>query len=643
MREYLLQMREYLLQIWSCIWSNASDIEAIISIGCALFSCVIWLTIKIQNRSVNRYLRKWLTKDAMHSLRYYIATTGQQIDPCENEEIGETNECKITKKLVPFFIKEVFKNKVQNQYFAILGDSGMGKTTFMIQLFKSYKRKFLKKYRIEFLPLSYQICLSEINNIKKPESTILLLDGLDENPDALENYDMFMEELLKATQGFYKVVITCRTQFFPNKQSEPYEVGYIRIPFNMNNKKNRFYKIYVSPFEEKDIMHFLRKKYPFLINAEKRKRAWRVISKSPYLMVRPMLLSYIDDLIQGDNEYRHIYQIYEQLTGNWMRRENIPYLKLCEFTRITARHMYENNSNHIKKDEISAICKRYEVNLREIEAKSRSLLNRNGIGDYKFAHKSIYEYFLAKEAMENVEFREIMDFSKLNMAELFFREMSDVYIDEELLENTISGDFTAMALINKDFSQKRIENAVFRMAQIQNCNFSNCNLRAADVTGCTFSHCDLSKARLDGVEQVGISFINCEMTGLRFAGATCNKVRFNKCSLPLAVFSKSVCEDMDYNACNMQGAHFENSIVIRGTFMDTDLRGANLKEVSINQSSFIRSNFAFSKLSGAIINRNCIFNSVIWAPIAFDNIQAPKDVLEEITVANLLANVLINK
>ncbi|MEZ4847960.1 MAG: formylglycine-generating enzyme family protein [Bacteroidia bacterium] len=55
--------------------------------------------------------------------------------------------------------------------------------------------------------------------------------------------------------------------------------------------------------------------------------------------------------------------------------------------------------------------------------KSRSLLNRDAEGNYKFSHKSILEYFLAKEAYDNPDFYDQMEFAGMDQALQFFSEM----------------------------------------------------------------------------------------------------------------------------------------------------------------------------------------------------------------------------
>jgi len=53
--------------------------------------------------------------------------------------------------------------------------------------------------------------LDELSEITNRTETILLLDSLDEDP----------AEILDASQHFFRVIITCRTQFFPDVKDDP--------------------------------------------------------------------------------------------------------------------------------------------------------------------------------------------------------------------------------------------------------------------------------------------------------------------------------------------------------------------------------------------------------------------------------------
>ncbi|MCO6487840.1 MAG: hypothetical protein J5I98_05440 [Phaeodactylibacter sp.] len=80
-----------------------------------------------------------------------------------------------------------------------------------------------------------------------------------------------------------------------------------------------------------------------------------------------------------------------------------------------------------------------EISLKESQWRSRSLLNRNAEGYYKFSHKSVLEYFLAKEAIENPSFTGRLKFEGLDAAKRFCEEM----VFGKMLKNS-EGTFTLL-------------------------------------------------------------------------------------------------------------------------------------------------------------------------------------------------------
>lgn len=578
-------------------WNFASwDFPSIINIIAnivAVLAVIVPLCVKfIRNNNINRDLKKWLSRDTIKSLNFYINTRGQQIDPCENDEIKKNQEFSITIKLIFFFIKDVFKNNIPNQYFIILGDCGMGKTTFMIKLYKKYRQKLFKGFNINLIPLSYTNTLSNIDEIEDQRNTILLLDGLDENPSAMENYEEFMHELLDKTEMFYKVIITCRTQFFPNEKAEPYETG--KIMFATNNKKNIFYKIYISPFSNEDITYYLKKKFKFF-NYKKREKAKEIVEKCPYLMVRPMLLSYIDDLIVSEREYNHLYQIYEQLVENWVKREAISSEILYNFTQQTAIEMFSNNSIYITSEDMSILCQNYNINLKNIEARSKSLLNRNGLGQYKFAHKSIYEFVLAKEALQNANFRKIYDFTNLDMAKIFLGEMLEVDLMNALVLPDISFNFNRLHISNINFSDKNMAQSIFNESIFENCTFANCEMDSSELIKC--------------------KFINCDMKQINFV--------------------KVVGEGLKFNNCILVDANFNQAILKRCEIIDSNISHSHFCNANISGSKFIKSNIAYSDLSNSIFI-DSVFIKMTLAPLIYNNFKANSEVLNNVIMANKL-------
>ncbi len=388
-------------------------------------------------KDLHPYFDKSVTDKA---IEFFVPTTCQNVDPCIEHEPKETHAFATREKLVPFFIEKAFKKEITGQrYYLVLADSGMGKTTFMINLFTCYQNQlFGKKYKIKLFPLGDDRVDDSIVTMSESQklSTILLLDGLDDDPKAWNNHEKRLNDLMQKASLFREVVITCRTQFFASADKEPYETG-IRKFDTEGGGQYIFKKIYLSPFDDKDVRLYLNKKYGrfSLINRTKKKLARLIVEKSPNLMVRPMLLSYIDDLVapieNADNvnhfkvapigstdkvnhvNYTYTYEIYSALIDKWIQREakRVPVKKRPEFisnlyyfSKQVALSIVSNNANEglvIDTSEILTLARSFEINLDELELKARSLLNRNIEGKYKFAHKSILEYFLAVSAYQD--------------------------------------------------------------------------------------------------------------------------------------------------------------------------------------------------------------------------------------------------
>lgn len=405
-------------------------------------------------QKLNRDLYPFFTPvDVKNATQYYVPTKCQNIAPSKEHEPGQTHAFATKEKLIPFFLKRGFKYKTDDQrFYIILADSGMGKTTFMINLYLRYVSQwFGHKCKIRLLPLGFPEVDAEINKIEDQENTILLLDAFDEDSRAVADYKKRMEEILKKVFRFRKVIFTCRTQFFPSEEEEPGETGILR--FGDKRGYHVFHKLYLSPFDDKDIKKYIRKKFSFLSFGKKRK-AMQIVEQSPSLMVRPMLLNNIDDLLASDREYEKTYQVYEELINRWIAREALKYREgeregfkkeLYKFSRVIAVDIYRKREARsglfINKDEIDAFAKKHGIQLDDMEMKSRSLLNRNAQGHYKFSHKSILEYFLALEVIQNYTFHIGFNFEGMDLSKRFYDDLWRKTTFEFLTRRDLKGAF----------------------------------------------------------------------------------------------------------------------------------------------------------------------------------------------------------
>lgn len=330
--------------------------------------------------------------------KYYIPTRGQDVDPCNEEEIRENNGKYNTEKLIPFLVKKAFAEDSFGKHYIILADAGMGKTTLLVNLYRYYvlKKRFWSRDRknIRYIPLSAENCMEQIQAIENQSKTILLLDALDESKAAIMDCSNFLNELLQQTQSFYKVVVTCRTHFFSDVKSEPKYTGLIRP--GTGDKNLNFTKKYISPFSDKEVNAYLRKR--FLLRFTSQRKGREIIKQVPEIMARPLILNWIDYLVDTDEKLHSSFEIYKTIIDKWIQREpeSLTKGKLFELSRKIAKWMLDNESTYVPAAVVDVMASEEGIKLLPIVAKSRSLLNRNSNGIYKFAHRSFLEWFLSE-------------------------------------------------------------------------------------------------------------------------------------------------------------------------------------------------------------------------------------------------------
>lgn len=430
-----------------------------------------YITKKIKNRktAIEDIRPQFDHLSVKKARQFFIPTQYQNASPARQEEPGFTHNYVARNKLIPFFLKIAFNEKISSdRFYLILADSGMGKTTFMINLFFAYHsfRYHRAKYSMKMFRFSNPDTINQVKSIRAEEAkkTILLLDALDEdlgiiskNPkisDA-EAFQNRVDEIIEITKNFYQLIITCRTQYFPGQEDDPYELK-VRRP-----DEKGFYtlnKIYISPFNEKEVKKYLNKKFgnvPF-INQKKKKRSLRIVSQSRNLVMRPMLLSYIDYLIEEEVTDNSAYSIYDTLVSKWLQRESekrkgindrknfIESLRKLSYK--TAIVIYLNwkkeGRMYVTKEEALSIAGRYKIELRPEEITGQSLLTCDGAANWKFAHKSILEFFLANEAYNNPKFLKDMNFKGMDMARKFYEDLNPKLMLIDHRENYSSSNRT---------------------------------------------------------------------------------------------------------------------------------------------------------------------------------------------------------
>ena len=383
----------------------------------------------------------------------FIPTQWQNISPTRKEEPQYSSYVDNKSPLIPHLLKKGFDEKDgSDRFFLVLAGSGMGKTTFMLNLYIAYHSFFNRlnaKYNMCLFPFGDKRTLDRIREIepKEAKNTILLLDAFDEDPFLLavndehnlpddERFRRRLDEVMDAVQDFKRVVITCRTQYFPERGNQDYELNIKRYD---GKGFHKLPKLYISPFDDDEIQRYLNKKYGRLKfwNRSKKRKAQYIVSKAGKLMVRPMLLSNIDFLVEGnEKDYeRDSYEIYEMLVHGWLEREADKRKKEAEkekfkqsldnYSQMLALEMYAQrgkleNMKLLSQEAAMKLAQEQSFDLKGYEITGQSLLTRDVEGNLKFAHKSIMEYYIAKTAIENLQFARTLDYATLDMARKFY-------------------------------------------------------------------------------------------------------------------------------------------------------------------------------------------------------------------------------
>jgi hypothetical protein len=340
------------------------------------------------------------------STRYYIQPKCSNIDPAQEKEIRHafiaTKEDLFSK--VDIFLD--YDNAFQ--HLLILADSGTGKTSFVLNYYvHNYRRrkyKCLKRigHPISIVPLGIQDADRLIDAIPNKREKAIFLDAFDEDVKAITDHKLRIENLVDKCRDFRKVIITCRTQFFPKDEEIPTETGILKLGPTKAGESHtyEFWKLYLSPFDDNDVKHFLKKRYP-IWKYRTQKKARDIALKIPLLTARPMLLAHIPDIIDQGTKIERCSQLYETMVDAWLERETAWVNKdaLRDFSERLAVDIFLKRqlrgTECITIEALSDLGKQWEIEIPDWQLSGRSLLNRDAAGNYKFAHRSIMEYLFA--------------------------------------------------------------------------------------------------------------------------------------------------------------------------------------------------------------------------------------------------------
>ncbi|MGF6968111.1 hypothetical protein OKW43_005139 [Paraburkholderia sp. WC7.3g] len=343
--------------------------------------------------------------DVRDAITGYVWPDASSIDPSDEADLRNVP---VQGPLLDAILKATSAAR-ERLHLILLADSGMGKTTFCINFYA----KFRKTRKVAIVPLGRADAIEVIKAIPFPQETMLFLDALDEDAVAIRDKETRFAELMESAKNFQHVIVTCRSQFFLHDDDIPAGSRIIRLGPRKAGEAREYpmRRLYLAPFSPEQIEQYVKSHFPWykLATFRARARARQMVASIPELSVRPMLLALVPDLVKDHTTKSELFELYEYMVDKWLQRESdwIDQTTLLSISKSLAVRLYVQQQNggmdRLSPEELGAIADSYGNDAESWKLTSRSLLNRDINGYYKFAHRSILEYLFVSATLDGRE------------------------------------------------------------------------------------------------------------------------------------------------------------------------------------------------------------------------------------------------
>jgi uncharacterized protein YjbI with pentapeptide repeats len=604
--------------------------------------------------------------------KYYVKPLCTNVDPAFEEEprdLVSTEEPLFN--LVDKYLSKDNNKQGYKRFLLVLGDSGMGKTSFLLNYYFKKVKEFKKQgLKLVVIPLGHPKAFVILEKTPNPSSTILFLDALDEDDAAIKNFNKRFKSIMELCSTYRHVVITCRTQFFPTDEDIPTRTGQRNYaPRSIGESGDyKFIRIYISPLNNNQIKKIIALHFP--INLFKRRKAMLLVNNIPDLAVRPMLLSYIPELLKNKNlNIKSPCELYKIMVDQWIIREkywveNSEALK--NFSESLAFDIYskrdQRGQERMPLSEIIELARKWNIALENWHISGRSLLNRNA-SNYKFSHRSILEYlFLIKYLKLDSEERERKKWTdqiktfclqiireNLRNESLFFNYLDNLSRLELSNSRIRFIRILSLELSGSSFSKSTLEaitviNSImarceFRKSIIVKAIFKNCSLYESDFSNSNITDSDFSTSDLSYTIMRNSTFTNCNLKLVNMSKVDAKNSKFIDVDFSEAILDQVDLRGATLERVNLKGAKFTKLIFDSSSkFIDTDFNEALFIDIEFEFLSIINSNFKNNEFTGIIFKNSllkgsqfqeCNFNNSL-----FKDVNLEGSILSDIDFSN---------
>jgi hypothetical protein len=132
--------------------------------------------------------------------RRYVEPDCAQTDPANESDLLHVAA---VRQSIFSAVDSFFGELDNHRYLIVLADSGMGKTTFCLNYFvRKQKSKRSEDRKIAVVPLGRSDALTLVAKVSEPRDTVLLLDALDEDTEAVGSFEERLTVIMTAVRDF---------------------------------------------------------------------------------------------------------------------------------------------------------------------------------------------------------------------------------------------------------------------------------------------------------------------------------------------------------------------------------------------------------------------------------------------------------
>ncbi|MCK4824934.1 pentapeptide repeat-containing protein [bacterium] len=577
--------------------------------------------------------------------KYYIEPDCQQFNPADDSQ----DDSNVIRQEVFNYLQDVFLGGYKsgggkNQLF-ILSDAGMGKTSLLVMLKLAHITSFWPKgYECLLLKLSSST-IDDIRQIKGRQNHVLLLDALDEDPMSWKNIRKRIKEILNETKTFYRVIITCRTQFFTAKDDPFNRRGQVEVEDYLCPV------IFLSLFSDKQVKKYLDKRFCIESSQKDNKKAetvYSIINKMGSLRCRPMLLAHAEDFMESENKNWSEYKVYDVLVRAWLLREkrkdiwqkmekqpNIDILlSIC---KRVAGALQKSEKPFLDEPLLQSLIKKHPETdlLKLIDVEGRSLLNKNSEGNFRFSHYSIQEFLLVKGIIEG----DFISRASIRCTNQMVRFAFSWIGDDDKKKNKFKWSvlqFDGISFEAKNFSFLNLRECDFKGFDFNDVDFSQSDMEYADIRGSNLSQSTLEGAKLyrtivdtntrfpsefkipdevlrlqPKIALIDVDLSNIDFFGVNLSNSKIERVILNGANLQEANFGGATLVNVSLRDTNGSKSKFDGSNLINIDFYGSNLMNCNFKDACFNNVNFSNCKLNDSKFNSSSGDKISFNNSML--------------------------------